>query len=188
MTIGPSDYLEELEVREMELLKNTSLPGVDKYAFQACFISEFRSKFYNVQEQCHKGLELSKAEMEFAIYAAPGSGKTKMGAECMITSNTGLWLAHTDELMDHAYKQLRATCKEHGIPESAVKKLTFKEPKALEDWIEKQQNLPEADREKYVVVSTGKDSRWPPTPRNCRMARWPCRGTFLEIFGEMGRS
>lgn len=144
------DILEDLDLRDLLIEKATSTKS---YAFQTLFEDEFKKRFYAIQTERDAKKEVPIRDRELAIYAAPGSGKTKMGAECLLTSATGIWLAHTDDLTDQALKQLKETCDAYGLPESAAAKLKFRNPKEIDTWIAAQKKLPEAERVKYAILS-----------------------------------
>ena len=149
----PDRYTRLINAEDLALVRRRSLKP--DYSFQEKFVRRFSELNDKISKDQKDGNLLPRAQREFAIYAATGTGKTKMGADCMLQRETGVWFAHTEELQRGAQTAIRAACQKQKppIPKSACQICQFSTPREAELWVEEQKKLPEPERVRYAILS-----------------------------------
>jgi len=149
--LAPSAFSRHTSLDELLAVKNES-PQPD-YSFQQEVVAEFKRRHQQ---------ELTPANRELAFYGATGTGKTRIGADCLLSANSGVWFAHTEELRNQALEAIRAACIREGKAPESCAIVTFGTTKEAIKWSEAQKKLSlEASPlpVRYAVVAIGELGR-----------------------------
>jgi superfamily II DNA or RNA helicase len=130
-------------------VKNES-PKPD-YSFQQEVIQEFKIRHGKNQKSP------KRENRELAFYGATGTGKTRIGADCLLAGNTGVWFAHTEELRNQALEAIREACTRAGETPETASIVSVSTPAAAEKWVQEQRNANPPI--KYAILSIGELGR-----------------------------
>lgn len=145
----PSAFSRQTTLDELMRVKTESLRP--DYSFQQEVIEEFKTRHKNCQNSP------KRENRELAFYGATGTGKTRIGADCLLAGKTGVWFTHTEELRNQALEAIREACVRAGESPEACAIVSVSSPAAADKWIKDQSSSNHPIR--YAVLSIGELGR-----------------------------